>query len=250
MHCLCRLFRSKSSLKRDSKDDGWSEQAGAELDGAHPTQENIAKLWKQIKDAQKALTQLEALVSALHDNADASPGIPTCFANPWPSSNASIAKQLEGMQSSAESLTRILRKHNPLSPTSTALPTLSPDASTPRSDLYPAPLRLPRHTSPTGAERLNRPDAPAPFDQEIRLLDSELRQRHSLGSTMPCPRPSTNRPVSLPIPNRQNPQFSTEAKTRKLRSMQRPENRLDNERPLGMDELMTWLRAGHSMREL
>lgn len=37
---------------------------------------------------------------------------------------------------------------------------------------------------------------------------------------------------------------------RKLRSMQVPVPLLDSERPLGMDELMDFLRQGNSMRDL
>lgn len=258
MPCLSRLFRSRSSLKSDSKLCDLGIQAGPEVDNTNLTQEKVACLRKQVNEAQHALTQLDVLLSSLQHKTDDPPDGPITSGHTSSSTTVSAAIHLEDMKRSTNAVIRILRKNAPLPPAPTDIPISPPAASTP--DLYPAPLRLPRRDSLATAAQHTHPEAPSPFYQEIGFLDAHLRQRHSLNNALPCRKPSTgkDRPTSLPISTRErmntdttnSPKFSTEAKTRRLRSMQRPVSRLDDERPLGMEELMTWLRAGHSMREL
>lgn len=261
MPSITHLFRPKSSLKSGSNIRDLRISVGPQLMGNRPTQAHVARLQEQVSVAQDLLTQLDALVSALKDMADAPCDGPTSCEQPSSSVTLSVALHLHDMKRSTKALTRILRKHAPLLPQTPAeTPDAAPGHSTsPISNLYPAPLRLPQRDPPASALQLAYPDVPSPFLHEaMSFLD------HSLKAVTSCPtssRPPRSRPKSLPPPPIRNealahtfaansPHFSTEAKTRRLRSLQGSLRSLDHDRPLGVDELMNFLRQGNSMREL
>lgn len=260
-----RLFHSASSLKLGSKIPGWRKQSGSEIVSTNISQAELIDLREQVTAAHNALAQLDALLSALQDNVNEASAIPSHAEYPSSSIVAAITINLQDMKRTTESLARTLRRHAPLPPIPSHAPVYatfvaaSKSTSKSRSALYPAPLRLPLRDSPTPiAPTTDIDHHPSSFDQEIRLLDSQLRQRYSLESIVTYPKVSAKRPISLPISNfditlnhvAHSPHFSTKAKTQKLRSIQQDEPRLDEERPLSIDELLQFLRKGNSIRDL
>lgn len=260
MPSLSRLFHSESGLRLGSKFLGSHRQSEYDVDRGDTFKVELIKLREKVNAAQNVLTQLNALLSALQEVVDDASSVPYHPVDPSSPVVTTVAIDLQNLKRSTEDLARTIRKHAPLPPTPSEVPVCAPLAAAPKSTsgLYPAPLRLPQRDPSTPASPITDMDHPSPFDQEIRLLDLQLRQRYSLDSIMPCPKISAKRPISLPVSVfdkriahiARSPHFSTKAKTRKLRSMQPDEPRLDTERPLSMDELLQFLRKGNSMREL
>lgn len=254
MPSLSHLFRSRSSLKPDLNVRGLSVDIGLVRNGNKPSQAQVARLRQQVNAAQNALTELDALVSAFEDDGDEPSDSPASSEDPSSPATLSVAIHLNDMERSTKALTNELHRHVHLPQPPTEIPISTPVASTPTSDLYPVPLRLPLRVTPASASQPTYPNAPSPFHEEMSFLDWQLHQQQSPDSKIPCATPPRTRPTSLPLPARRHvshdPQFSTEHKTQKLRSMQGSDPLLDDKRPLSMDELMAFLRAGNSMREL
>lgn len=265
MPSLSRLFHSRSSLKSSFKTQDHCIQPEHGIESSNVSQAELHNIRARINAARNALIQLDVLVTALQDNVDTVLAVSSRLVYPPSSSvGVSITIDLQDMKRSTESLAKTLRKNAPLPPTPSDAPIHTKFAGVPksRSALYPAPLRLPLRDSPSSTHPVAAPamyrDERSPFDQEIIFLDSQLRQRHSLNSVVPCTEASVKRPISLPIPTfdkkvahaTYGPHFSTKAKTQKLRSMQQDVPLLNEERPLSMDELLQFLRKGNSMREL
>ncbi|CAN8106518.1 unnamed protein product [Discula destructiva] len=285
MPSLSRLFRVKSSLRKpgqpnsppqdisDVIDDDCNDSSPAKL----TTKVRLSNLRLKITAAQAALDTLDELVSSCldyntssRDEVAADYHVDNLAKLEGPSTPAilSIDIHLAAMHRSTEALTAILGKHNTLvaSPPSPDLPL--------EVDLYPAPLRVPLRKSPSTifspiSHNPMTPVAPSHHFEEIRTFQ-DWWDEHSLQTppdTTPYNTPHhhvvpSKRPISLPPPASCNiptspatAAFSTEAKTRKLRSLRNSMGSLasldeEAERPLGMEELMSWLREGNSMRQL
>lgn len=247
MPSLSRLFHSRSSLKSNFKTREFGEQRECEIESSKISQSELIDIRAQMNAAKGVLIQLDILVTALQDNVEEPSAASSHPGYPQSSAGASLTTGLRDMKRSTESLARTIRRHAPLPPppNDTPICAQSASASNSSSALYPAPLRLPH-------------DDRSPFDQETNLLDSQLSQRHSLNSVMPCTDVSVRRPASLPVSTfdvkiahaTHSPPFSTRAKTQKLRSMQQDVTILDEDRPLSIDELLKFLRKGNSMREI
>lgn len=254
MPSLSRLLHSKSILKLGSKFFGSCMQSGSDVERANTSKAELIDLRERVNAAQDALTQLDVLLGALQGDVDEASAVRYHPIDPSSPVVKSIAIDLQDLKRSTENLARTIRKH---APTPSDVPICAPLAAVPKSTSG-APLRLPLRDPSTPAAPTTDIDHPSPFDQEICLLDSQLRQHYSLDSIVPRPKISAKRPISLPISTfdkkifhtAHSLHFSTKAKTQKLRSMQQDEPRLDEERPLSMDELLQFLRKGNSMREL
>lgn len=257
------MFRSKSSLKkkavRDLRINVEPATSNTSSASTNHQQLSLSNLRHKVDAAQAALDALNALVSTLETAADeATDNEIAASADVGVSSSTavSIDIHISDLHSSAKAITAILSKHAPVvnSPT------------THESDLYPAPLRVPVCKIPSPVTAF---PAHIHQQQELRSFQEwELAQgqhRYSTGPLLQYTTPQQHavaRPVSLP-PSVRNHElarrdssasFSTEAKTRRLRSihgsMASLSEEFEGERQLGMDELMSFLRAGNSIRDL
>lgn len=284
MPSLSDFFKSKSKLRksesnlRDLHVQVPSEPASKTP--FHPTRAQLANLRQKVHAAQAALDELAASVRALEaaadERADGSSTAAAAAARRDETSTSALSAgiHVSDLHRSAKALAGLLKRHAPV-----AVP--APTRAPPRGDedLYPAPLRLPVRRCPpnsTGAPLSHHQPATAFSStstalrnfsewEEIRQSAEDNKRAHhgpQDDTAVPLPPPGTpgqeaSRPVSLPPKCRthvRGTSFSTEAKTRQLRSLRGSNDSLSLGKaaaePLDMDELMAFLREGNSIRQL